>query len=327
MRYLCKTLLATIFAASAVASAQTGDAVRVGLEAVGTFSWVTYAMEHYGVDQELGLNLETTTYATKQAKELALRAGEADIVVDDFLGPVLWREQGIPAKAVYPYSLATGGVVVPAGSDIQSVEDLRDSTLAATNLRDKSLLILRTLGVSQYGFDPQLEGEVIAAAPPLMEELLARGEVDAAIPPWHFIARMVGSGDYREVIANTEMLEQLGMSSDLPILVVVARDDLDPEVLRRFLQGMEMTVERMQQDEEIWDLILAEELYSLPDPSLFPRVVERWEMGLPQVWDQEVIDGLARLVDEMVALAGAEVVGVERFDPDAYTTEFAPSSP
>jgi NitT/TauT family transport system substrate-binding protein len=216
MWYLRKTLLTILFAASALASAQTGDAVRVGLEAVGTFSWVTYAMEHYGVDQELGLNLETTTYATKQAKELALRAGEADIVVDDFLGPVLWREQGIPAKAVYPYSLATGGVVVAAGSDIQSVEDLRDSTLAATNLRDKSLLILRTLGVSQYGFDPQLEGEVIAAAPPLMEELLARGEVDAAIPPWHFIARMVGSGDYREVIANTEMLEQLGMSSDHP---------------------------------------------------------------------------------------------------------------
>jgi NitT/TauT family transport system substrate-binding protein len=307
--------------------AAANDPVRVGLEAVGTFSWVTYAMEHYGIDQELSLDVEATTYATKQAKELALRAGEADVVVDDFVGPVLWREQGIPARAVYPYSLATGGVVVRADSDIESVEDLRGRTIAATSLRDKSLLILRTLAVSQHGFDPQLEGEVIAAAPPLMEELLSRSEVDAVIPPWHIIARMVGSGDYREVVVNTEMLEQMGMSSELPILVVIARDDMEPDVLSRFLQGMEMTIERMREDEEIWDLILAEELYSLPDPSLFPSVIERWELGLPQVWNEEVVAGLVELVEEMVALAGAEVVGVERFDPAAYTTEFTPASP
>lgn len=298
--------------------------VRVGLEAVGTFSWIDFAMQHYGINEELGFEVESTTYATKQAKQIALQAGEADIVVDDITGVVLWRDQGIPVRGVYPYSLATGGLVVRADSDIESIADLPGRTIAATDLGDKSLLILRTLALSQHGFDPQDEAEIVSAAPPLMSELLSNGEIDAAIPPWHFVARMVGSGDFREVMAATEMLSELGASADLPILIVVARDEMDPELLRNYLAAMDMTIERMRQDDEIWDLILENELYSLPDPSLFPAVVERWEQGIPQVWNQEVIDELVAMIDDMIELAGPEVVGVERADPEAFTTEFAP---
>jgi len=306
------------------ANAQESRTVRVGLEAVGTFSWITFAMDRYGIDDELGFTLETSTYGSKQAKQIALQSGEADIVVDDFLGAVLWREQGIPVKAVYPYSLATGGVVVAADSDVETLADLQGRTIAATDLGDKSLLILRTLAVTQYGFDPQEEGEVVAAAPPLMSELLSRGEIDAAIPPWHFVARMVGSGDFREIATATDMLASLGLSTDLPILVVVARDDADPELVRAFLQGMKMTIARMKDDPEIFDLILEEELYTLPDPSLFPQVIERWKAGVPEVWDQQVIDGLVELTARMVELAGPEVVGVDRVDPEAFTLEYAP---
>ena len=318
------TAFGLMFAGAGVSQEEV-PTVRVGLEAVGTFSWVTFAMQHYGIDEELGLNIDATTYPTKAAKELALRAGDADVVVDDFVGVVIWRDQGIPARAVYPYSLATGGIVVRDDSDIQSIADLEGRTIAATSLRDKSLLILRTLAVAHYGFDPQEAGEVVAAAPPLMEELLEAGEVDAAIPPWHFVARMVGTGQMREIAAATDMLAELEMSADLPILVIAARDDLDAGVLQTYLDGLSMTIEQMQADDEIWGLILEEELYSLPDPGLFPGVVERWEQGIPQVWNDEIIEGLAQLVDEMVALAGDEVVGVESFNVEAYTAEFNPT--
>lgn len=326
MRVTRCSVLITMFCAAVfgMAGAQELPTIHVGLEAVGTFSWIDFAMNHYGIPEELGFQTESETYASKQAKQIALQSGEADVVVDDITGVVVWRDQGIPVKAVYPYSLATGGVVVRADSDIQSLEDLRGKTIAATDLGDKSLLILRTLALSQYGFDPQEESEVVAAAPPLMSELLSRGEVDAAIPPWHFVARMVGSGEYREIMPVTQMLEELNVSSDLPILVIVARDELDRELLSSYIQALDMTIERMQQDDEIWDLILENELYSLPDPSLFPQVVERWRQGIPKVWNQEVVDGLVELINGMVELAGPEVVGVERADPDAFSTTSAP---
>lgn len=325
MKGLIASLVTTTLLVFGTAAAQDDDRLlQVGMEAVGTFSWINYAIEHYGFHEELGFDFETTTYATKQAKQLAMQAGDSDLVVDDITGAALWHEQGMDTKGIYPYSLATGGVVVAADSDINSIEDLRGKTIAATDLGDKSLLILRSLAVAEYGFDPQEEGEVVAAAPPLMSELISRGEVDAAIPPWHFVARMEATGDFREMVSAVEMIDRLGVSTDLPILMIVARTDVDPQLITDYLTAMNMAVERMQEDDEIFQLFLEEELYSLPDPSAFPDVIERWRAGVPERWDQDVIESITDLLDDMVELAGSEVVGVQGGDPDAFTTEYNP---
>lgn len=299
---------------------------RVGMQAVGTFSWVIHAMEHFGVAEEFGLDIEATTYASKQATEIALRADEVDIVVDDFIGVVLSRSNGIPVQAVYPYSKATGGVVVPVDGDIDSIEDLKGKTVAAASLDDKSLLILRALTTSKYGFDPQQDGQTLQAAPWLMSGLMEDGEIDAGVPYWHFVARMTATGEFKDLMMVTDMLEELGLRSDLPILVVAARESADPEVVRTFLEAMQETVRRMEADgmDGVWQSILDNELYSLPDPSAFPEVRARWEAGLPDAWDQEMIDQLVTLVDQLVAVAGPDIVGVESLPADAYTTEFSP---
>ncbi len=296
------------------------------MQAVGTFSWVIHAMEYFGVDEEYNLNIDGVTYASKQATDIAMRAGEVDVVVDDFIGVVLSRNQGIPVHAVYPYGKAVGGVVVPVDGDIDSIEDLEGKTIAAASLDDKSLLILRALTSTQYGFDPQIDGETLQAAPWLMTGLMENGEIDAAIPYWHFVSRMTATGDFKDIMMVTEMLEQLGLRNDLPILVVVANENTDPEVVRTFLAAMQDTMQRMQADsmDGIWQSILDNELYSLPDPSAFPEVRARWEAGLPEAWDQEMIDQLVILVDQLVEIAGPEIVGVESLPPDAYTTEFSP---
>ncbi len=300
--------------------------VRVGMQAVGTFSWVVHAMEYFGIDDELGLNIEGITYATKQATEIALRAGEVDVTVDDFVGVVLMRGRGLPVQAIYPYGKAVGGVVVPVDSDVQTLEDLRGKTIAAASLDDKSLLILRALTSTQYDFDPQVDGETLAAGPWLMAGLMDDGEIDVGIPYWHFVARMTGTGRFRDVMMVTDMLDQLGLSTDLPILVVVGHEATDPEVLTTFIKALQMTTAAMvaDSDDGIWASILENELYSLPDPSVFPEVRARWEAGLPEVWNQELIDGLVDLVEGLVEVAGAEVVGIERIDPEAFTTAYLP---
>ena len=300
------------------------EVVRIGSQASGTLSWVLYGMERLGVDDAYGLQLEVTTYATKPATELALRAGEADIIVDDFINVVLMRERGVPVKAVYPFSLATGSVVVPAESEIRSLADLRSKRIGAASLGDKSLLILRALTSGRLGFDPQHDASMIAVSPPLMEELMERGELDAAIPFWHIGARLVGSGRYRHVMAVTEMLAELGLPTDLPILVIVARDGADPDLVRRFLQAFRETTARMRADDAVWQGILDEGLYSLPDPSHFSSVREAWGEGLPQSWSEETVEGLVRLVEALVEVAGPEVVGVAEIDPAAFTVELAP---
>ncbi len=308
------------------ATAQETKTIRVGLQAAGTFSWVVYAMHYYGIDAAAGLTLEPVTYASKQATELALRAGEVDVLVDDFVGAVSMRQRGVPVRAVYPYSTATGGVVVRVDSGIDTIADLQGKTIAASSLDDKSLLILRALTKVKYGFDPQQDGQTLQAAPWLMAGLLDSGDIAAGLPYWHFVARLVGTGKYKDIMRVTDMLDELGLRSDLPILVVVARDGADRDTVRAFLGAMTTTTDRMKADsmDGIWQSILDEELYSLPDPSLFPAVRQRWEDGLPTAWTQDQIDGLVTLVERLVAVAGSDLVGIERVDPDAFTTSLNP---
>jgi len=329
MRILRRVSIAVVLLlAGAPALAQEGElpVVNAAMEATGTFSWIVHAMDYFATAEANGIRVVGTPYASKQATEIALRSGEADVKVDDFLAPVLLRQAGINASGIYPYATAIGGLVVPVDSDIGGVEDLDGRTIAAGALRDKSVLILRTLTISQYGFDIG-DDQVVQAAPPLMMELTASGEVDAALPLWHWVARMEAAGVSREIMTVADMLEQLGLPRDLPNLIVVARDDMDDELKTRFIAALQDTFEVMlatPADDPFWQTILDEGLYSLPDPRQFPSVVERWKAGTTDKWDQESIDGLVAMVERLVELAGPEAVGVERIDPDAYTTAFLP---
>lgn len=308
------------------ALAQEPVEVRVGLQAGGTLSWVVHVIQQEGLDRERGIKVEATTYATKQATEIAFRAGEVDVVVDDFVGVSTMRSRGIGVRAVYPFSLATGGVVVRADSPIHDVSELRGRSIAVASLDDKSWLILRSLVMARHGFDLQYEAEVQAAAPPLMIQLLNRGDFDAAIPYWHFVARMVGTGQARELISVPAMLEALGLSAELPILVIVARDgfvETQPQAARAFLDAVQSAWERLASDATVWDDILDAGLYHLDDRSLLPAVRQRFIDGIPQRWDRQTIDGLVELMRALVHVAGARVVGADAIDPDAFTTALA----
>ncbi len=321
------SLTLAAFTGLSLSAAQDLPRVNAAMEAVGTFSWIVHAMDYFGTAEANGIEVVGTSYASKQATELALRGGEADVTVDDFLGAVILRSVDVDVTGIYPFAKAVGALVVPVDSDIMDVEGLRGATIAAGSLRDKSLLILRALTVSEYGFDPQADGEVVAAAPPLMMQLVANSEVDAALPLWHFVARMEAAGTIREIMPVTEMLAALGLPGDLPNLMILARDDLDAELKTAFIATFQDTVDVMvatPNDDPFWQTILDEELYTLPDPSQFTLVIDRWKLGTPDAWTEESIDGLVAMVERLVELAGAEVVGVESVPRDAYTTEFNP---
>lgn len=321
---LAALLLAGAVAAQGAQQEQEMPTIHVGMQATGTFSWVIYAMQHYGFPQKYGFKLDAKTLASKSAARLALRGGTVGIVVDDFIGAQVMANNGVPVHVIYPYSKDTGGVVVRADGDIKTIADLKGKKIAASALNDKSLLILRALAIAKYNFDPQDASHLLAAAPPLMASLLDKGDIDAAIPYWHFVARMVASGKYSELISDVDMLKQLGMNTNLPLLVVVGRTGLNPTAAEDFVKALVATTNKMKTDDAIWQDILDKGLYSLPNPSLFPAVRALWEKGLPTEWNQSDVEALVKLTDRLVAVAGADVVGVSKVDPKVYDTEFQP---
>lgn len=297
--------------------------LNVGLQAGGTLSWVTFAIQKYGIDRDLGFWLNTTTYASKDATRIALRAGDAQVVVDDFLEVTLLRQKGFPVSAIYPFSLITGGVIVPAGSDIRTVADLKGQTLGATSLTDKTLLILRAY-TRRQGFDVQSAAKVASVSSPLMEQFMNRGEIQAGIPFWHHGARMVSTGKFRTLISSADLLRGLGLPQNVPLLYLVARTDADPATLRLFLKAVSQANERMKTDPAFWNAMLDANLYALPDRSQLPALRTQWAAGLPKRWTAADLNATLLLTRRMIEVAGPDVVGLTRLDTRAFNTSYRP---
>ncbi|BDP44201.1 ABC transporter substrate-binding protein (plasmid) [Deinococcus aetherius] len=305
------------------AGAQTRT-VNVGLQAGGTLSWVTYAIGYFGIDRDLGLKVNARTYASKDATRVALRSGDTQVVVDDFLEVTLLRSRGFPVTAVYPFSLLTGGVIVPAASDIRTVADLKGKTIGATSLTDKTLLLLRAYARAKAGFDPQTAAQVASVPSPTMDQFMGRGEIQAALPFWHHGARMVSTGKYRQLISTGDLLRGLGLKPNVPLLYLVARNDTDPETLRLFVKAVLLAEERMKQDGGYWDAMLKEGLYNLPDRAQLPALRTQWAAGLPKGWSAADLNNTLLLTRRMIEVAGPDVVGLNRLDTRAFDTRFRP---
>ena len=101
---------------------------------------------------------EVLELASPEAGKIALRAGNADIVVSDWL----WvsRERALGAKLTfYPYSSALGAVMVPASSPIQTLADLKGRKLAvAGGPIDKNWLLLQAW-LKQERHRPEVGGD------------------------------------------------------------------------------------------------------------------------------------------------------------------------
>ena len=76
--------------------AHAADTIRLAVQKTGTFSWELATIREAGLDKEANLSLEVTELASPEAGKIALRAGNADIMLSDWL----WvsRERALGAK-------------------------------------------------------------------------------------------------------------------------------------------------------------------------------------------------------------------------------------
>ena len=192
MKFFVRLLLATIVSVS-LGTCCSAEVLRVAVQKTGTFAWELAVIRAHGLDKQANLSVEVLELASPEAGKIALRAGNADIVVTDWL----WvsRERGLGAKLTfYPYSSALGAVMVPAASSIQTLADLRGRKLAvAGGPIDKSWLLLLAW-LKKSGIDLKSEAEIAYGAPPLLAAKTLSGEMDATLNYWNFCAGLEAKG-------------------------------------------------------------------------------------------------------------------------------------
>ncbi len=191
--------------------------VRVGVLKFGTVNWELDVVRRHGLDRAHGFALDAVELAGKDGTAVALQGGAADVILTDWLWVAQRRALGGDFTFV-PHSHATGGLMVRRDAGIEKLADLKGRKIGvAGGPVDKSWLILRAYAKKVAGLDLMRDAEPVFAAPPLLNEVLKRGDMPAAVNFWQYNARL-SEAEFLELVRVEDMLPALGVPADTPLL-------------------------------------------------------------------------------------------------------------
>jgi NitT/TauT family transport system substrate-binding protein len=290
------------------ARAQDLGVVKVGVLEFGTVNWELDVIKHHGLDKERGFELEVQGFASGQATNVALQGEAVDAIVDDYLWVSRQRTDGQMLTFV-PFSSTVGALMVPADSGIESLADLAGKKVGvAGGPLDKSWLLLQGLAAKRHGMDLAAEVEPVYGAPPLLNEKVLDGELDAVLNYWHFAARLEGQG-FEELVGIEEAISELGVESVPPQLGYVFYQsfaDENPELIRAFADASRAAKELLKTDEE-WERIRP--LTKAEDEATFEALKRRFRDGIIERWGEAEQADAVELYGILAELGGEELVG------------------
>ncbi|SIN91497.1 ABC transporter substrate-binding protein [Vannielia litorea] len=303
-------------AAGAVqALAQDLPVIRLATLEIGTVNWELATIKENRLDEKHGFTLEIQSYADNGATRVALEGDAADVVVADWIWAARQRAAGRD-YVVVPYSKAVGGLVVPAGSTAQTLEDLKGARIGiAGGPLDKSWLILRAYATQAYGMDLAGETEQVFGAPPLIFKAGLSGETGGAINFWHFLAKMKAAG-MRELISVETASKALGLDPDTPLLGYVLKESFlaaHPELGHALYRASRDAKDLLAHDPAAWEAL--RDQMNVQTEAQFETLKADFIAGIPA--DRPVSrDGADAFLVVMAELGGAELVGQATSLPD-----------
>lgn len=186
--------------------------IRIGVQATGTLAW-ELAVLAAGKFPEF--QIEQHDLANAEAGKIALLSGSVDMIVGDWIWAAKMRSEGNDFS-FYPYSTTSGSLMVSANSAIKNINDLAGKRIGiAGGELDKNWLLLQA--VAQEEKIDLSKVETVFGAPPLINEQLKQGRIDAALNYWHFGAKLEAQG-YRQLINGGDIVKRLGINTTLPTL-------------------------------------------------------------------------------------------------------------
>jgi NitT/TauT family transport system substrate-binding protein len=304
-------LLAVLISVGTVAVAAAADlpVVRIGLLEFGTVNWEIAAMRN-GLDQAHGIKIEPVVLADKDAAAIALLSGQVDVIVTDWLWVARQRAAGKDFTFV-PFSTAAGGVLVGPQSSLHKIADLAGRRIGVGGgPDDKSWLLLRAYAQKTVELDLSKQADIQFSAPPVLNELMRRGKLDAMLNFWQFNAQLEAKG-YREIITVRDMLSALGIDRPPPLLGWVFHEHwaaAQPRAAKALFDTSFEAKSRLSQDETIWQGLRP--LMKAPDDKLFVALKSGYRAGMPTGYGEADIDAARQMLSVITAIDPAAAGGL-----------------
>jgi NitT/TauT family transport system substrate-binding protein len=294
------------------AGAEENQTIRVGLLRFGTVAWEIDTIRHHSLDRKHGIAVVPTEFASNEAAKVALQAGAVDLIVTDWPWVARQRGEG-SAFSFVPYSKAVGSLMVQPGSSLSRLEDLKGKRIGvAGGPLDKSWLLLRAYAQKELGVDIGAASEPVFGAPPLLNEELAQGRIDAVLTYWHYAARLEAEGA-RSILTVSDMIRGLGIQTEVPMLGYAFREDWgahESGALQRFVAASREAKALLAGSREEWSRLAPQ--VGTDDPKILTGLQVGFRAGIPERWTDAERRAAADLYAILASIGGEKLVGRAR---------------
>lgn len=288
-------------------TAQDLPVLTVAAQMSGTVNWELQTIKHHGLDRENGFELALMDVAGSPAAQVAFQGGEADVIVSDWIWVARQRAEGEDI-AFIPFSVAVGGVMVPEGSDAETLEDLKGEQIGiAGGPLDKGWMIMRAYA-AQEGWDLAAETEQVFGAPPIIYQAGVTGEVAAVMNFWHFMAKQEAAG-MRHLISIGEAAEALGLDPKTPLLGYIVKGETleeEPEAVAGLARASRAAKELLRESDAEWERLRP--IMGAENDVEFEALRDGFRAGIPEP-DAVDEESVARFFALMADLGGPDLVG------------------
>jgi NitT/TauT family transport system substrate-binding protein len=267
-------------------------------------------MQILGFAERQGVTLSTRSLADSAAGQVALLAGAVDVILSDLIWVSQQRSRGKPLLFV-PFSLTVGGLMVGRSASITTLGDLKGQTIGiGGGPLDKNFIFLRACYQRQTG--RALLPDIVPqyGAPALIDQLLLRNELGAALNFWQWNARALLAGA-RPLITVAEMLAQMDIASPPPLLgwsFTEATAAANAKTLAAFLDASFDTKQMLLSDDAIWDRLKLQ-MGTGGDDALFAALRDGYRAGIVTRYDPADTGAAQAAYAVLAEYGGHDVVG------------------
>ncbi len=302
-------------------SAGERPTVRIGVLQFGTVGWELDVIKNHHLDEKERIKIEEVPLASKNATAVALQGGAVDVMVTDWIWVSRQRSSGLD-YVFYPHSVVAGGVVVRPDSGIVSLTDLRGKKIGiAGGPVDKSWLLLRAYAKKTLGEDLAASVQPVYGAPPLLNELMLKGELPAVLTFWSFEARLKAKG-MRQLFAIPDILRALGAAHEVPVIGWVFSEawaKQHPDAIKGLLRASREAKQILATSDAEWTRLRP--LMEAEDDATFTALRDSYREGIPKAPPAEDAASSRAVFAAMAELGGADLVGDDKdLNPGTFWT-------
>ena len=285
------------------------EKLTIGVLKFGTVRWELDVIQHHGLAAKRGLELSVLPLGGKTAVNVSLQGGESDLIVNDWIWVSRQRDEGKSFSFV-PYSVAAGGLMARSDSGINSVSDLAGKKIGvAGGPVDKSWLLLRAYMKNSIDTDPMEASEVQFGAPPLLNELALRNELNALLTFWHYGARFRAAG-HQDVISIPDILSGLGVDNTLALIGWTFNENIAetrPGALEAFMAASYEAKKILLESDEEWERIRP--LTKAKDDVTLEALRDAFRAGIPRRFGDAEEQTAAEIFAILAREGGKKLVG------------------